>query len=89
MGGFWKVRTELSDYSWFVVHFFDARQRNEPKKTRVGVAPLRTLPWSRATRKTLCVLLNTRGCQSVQTLLSPFKENGENIGVSTERKSNR
>jgi hypothetical protein len=27
----------------FSVHFFVTRQKNEPKKTRVGVAPLRTL----------------------------------------------
>ena len=30
------MRTELSNGEWFVVHFFDARQRNEPKKTRIG-----------------------------------------------------
>ena len=29
------MRTNLSNGEWFVVHFFDARQRNEPKKTRI------------------------------------------------------
>ena len=33
------MRTELSNLNKFVVHFFDARQRNEPKKTRMGEDP--------------------------------------------------
>ena len=37
------VRTGRSILGYFFLHFFDARQRSEAKKTRVGVAPLRTL----------------------------------------------
>ena len=34
------------------------------------------------TQKTLAhFLLNTRGCCIVETLLSPFQKNGENVGV--------
>ena len=55
-----------------VVHFFDTRQRNEPKKTCAGVAPLRTPCFACYTQKTLShFLLNTRGLSRVQTLLSP------------------
>ena len=35
------VRTELSNVNQIIVHFFDTRQRNEPKKTRVRALPLR------------------------------------------------
>ena len=30
------VRTKLSNYRWFVVHFFGSPQRSEPKKTCIG-----------------------------------------------------
>ena len=30
------VRTELSNLNKLIVHFFDTRQRNEPKKTCIG-----------------------------------------------------
>jgi hypothetical protein len=33
------VRTKISNVDLIVVHFFDARQRNEPKKTRMGEDP--------------------------------------------------
>ena len=32
--GLYGVRTELSNHNRFILHFFDARQRSEAKKTR-------------------------------------------------------
>ena len=43
------MRTKISEFNVLIVHFFVTRQKNEPKKVRVGVAPLRTLLSSRAT----------------------------------------
>ena len=34
------MRTKLSNFNYFIVHFFDARQRNEPKKTCTRGEPL-------------------------------------------------
>jgi hypothetical protein len=39
-----KCATEAAHEEGFFVHFFDPRQRNEPKKTRKGARPLDSLP---------------------------------------------
>ena len=48
------------------VHFFDTRQRNEPKKTCIGGDPPMYPPISRANAASR--LLSTRGCYQVQRL---------------------
>ena len=66
------------------VHFFDTRQRNEPKKTCIGGEPPYVPPdFARYAKKHSLFCQITRGCCKVQTLLSPFKENGENRGQPT------
>ena len=66
------VRTKISNCNWVVVHFFDARQRNEPKKTRMGEDPHVPPVVACYTQKTLShFLLNARGSCIAKTLLSP------------------
>ena len=75
------VRTKISNCKRLFVHFFDTRQRNEPKKTRVRALPLRIPWWSRATHKnTSCFCSDARGCCIAEALLSPFQKNGEKWG---------
>ena len=40
MGGFWKVRTELSDCNWIIVHSLRRQRTNQ--ETDLGAQPLRT-----------------------------------------------
>ena len=76
------MRTKISNCKRLIVHFFDARQRNEPKKTRIrDCRPLCIPATSRATTKRLWRLAKSHAAVAQQKLcFRRLKEDGENIG---------
>jgi hypothetical protein len=81
------VRTELSNLNKLVVHFFDARQKNEPKKTRMGeaphVPPFRVLP----PNDEIIWLNRTRLLHCGNFAFAASKRTAKTAGLSMERKA--
>ena len=91
------VRTKISILRRFVVHFFDARQRNEPKKTRTkGALPpcrspggcvLHRIRQSRIHKNAIEFFAKrTRLLHSKNFAFAASKRTAKTEGISTERK---